>query len=64
MNMSKFNEVDYRMDAEGIDYCLDGYSDWSEIDDPVFHQLRLNYLAAKAAIQSYVEARTTEDGEW
>lgn len=57
-----FNEVAYRMDNEGLDYCLDGYSDWEEIEDPVFHQLRLNYLAAKAAIESYVEARTDGEG--
>lgn len=59
---NKFNEVDYRMDSEGIDYCLDGYSDWREIDDPVFHQLRLNYLAAKAAIVSYVKTKTDGEG--
>ncbi len=60
---NRFNEVNYRIEEEGTDYCFDGYSDWSDIDDPVFHQMRLNYLAAKAAIEVYVKSKT-DDEEW
>lgn len=57
-----FNEIEYRMEDEGVDYCFDGYSDWSEIDDPVFHQMRLNYLTAKAALVAYVKSKTDDEG--
>lgn len=49
-----FNDVAYRMDSEGIDYCFDGYSEWNNIDDPVFHRLRDAYLNAKVELENYV----------
>ena len=57
-----FNEIDYRIEDEGVDYALDGYSDWSEVNDPMFHQMRLNYLTAKAAIVAYVKSKTDDEG--
>lgn len=59
----RFNEVAYRMDAEGFDYCFNGYSDWSNIEDPIFHHLRMNYIAAQKALESYVKEQS-DGGEW
>jgi len=56
-----FNNVAYRMDAEGFDYCFDGYSNWDDVIDPTFHELRLKYLAAKLELEQYVEANADED---
>ena len=48
-------EVLYRIREEGFDYTFDGYSSWQEIKDERFHQLRLNYLAAKEILYQYLE---------
>lgn len=49
-----FEEVYYRIDEEGFDYCFDGYSDWSEINDDEFHRLRKAYLLAKEELNNYI----------
>lgn len=59
--MNDFNDVQYRMDAEGLHYCFDGYSDWDEIQDSEFHRLRQAYLDAATALQDYVNANATDD---
>ena len=51
---SNWEDVEYRMDAEGFDYCFDGYSDWKDIDDDRFHTLIQNYLEAKQELEDYV----------
>ena len=61
--MNDFNNVRYRMDAEGLHYCFDGYSDWHEIQDPEFQRLRKAYLDAAAALESYVNAKATDEDE-
>jgi hypothetical protein len=57
-NLEKLEDlqmVQYRMDAEGFDYCFRRYSSFEEIEDPKFHELRLAYINAAAAIEQYVE---------
>jgi hypothetical protein len=57
-NLEKLEDlqmVQYRMDAEGFDYCFRQYSSFEEIEDPKFHELRLAYINAAAAIEQYVE---------
>ncbi len=44
----------YKMVEEGFDYCFCDYSDWKDLDDPYFHEFRVNYLAAKNALENYV----------
>lgn len=34
------------IDNEGFDYTFEDYSNFEEIDDKKFHQLRKNYLKA------------------
>jgi hypothetical protein len=54
-----FVMVQYRMGAEGFAYCFDGYSDWQDIKDPMFHKLRENFLLAKKALEMYVNNKVT-----
>lgn len=57
-NLEKLEDlqmVQYRMDAEGFDYCFRRYSSFEEIEDPKFHELRLAYINAATAIEQYVE---------
>lgn len=47
--------VQYRMSAEGFDYCFRKYSSFEEVEDPKFHELRLAYIKAADEIEKYVE---------
>jgi hypothetical protein len=55
-----FENVQYRMDAEGFHYCFDSYSDFNEIKDEEFHKLRLNYLESAKLLREYVDKKLTE----
>lgn len=50
----RWQNVAYRMDAEGFHYCFEYYSSFEEITDPEFHRLRESYLAAAAALEAHV----------
>lgn len=60
-NVNLFNDVAWRIDEEGIDYCFESYSDWEDIKDEDFHYLRLKYLEVARELREYVEARADED---
>lgn len=65
MNKDDIESLVYRMDAEGFHYCFDGYSDWKEIDDPKFQELRVAYLKAAEELESYVKDMEAKfDDEW
>ena len=49
-----WEDIQYRMDAEGFHYCFDGYSSWEEITDTEFHELRLKYLEVAKQLEEYV----------
>ena len=49
-----FYMVEYRMREEGIGYCFEHYSSFTEIKDEKFHELRLELLEKMKAIRSYV----------
>jgi hypothetical protein len=57
--------VEYKMDAEGFHYCFACYSDFEEVDDPKFHELRLAYLKAADELETYVstQIRNLEETE-
>jgi hypothetical protein len=62
-NLEKLEDlqmVQYRMDAEGFDYCFRRYSSFEEIEDPKFHELRLAYIKAADAIEQYVEEQISK----
>jgi hypothetical protein len=52
--LEKFQNVQYRMDAEGFHYAFESYSSYEEIHDDNFHELRLAYIKASRELASYV----------
>ena len=52
--------VRYRMDNEGIDYCFKHYSNFEEIKDEKFHELRNKFLTSLDEIQNYVDSKVNE----
>ena len=40
-----------------LQYAVEHYSNWEEIDDPRFHQLKAAYLRAWEDLQEHVTAR-------
>ena len=58
--LEEFQNVEYRMDAEGFHYCFSGYSSFKEVKDEKFHQLRLAYLGSANELREYVESRIKE----
>jgi hypothetical protein len=56
--MSKETEMEYvksKIDNEGMWYCFDGYSDFRDIEDSRFHELRIAFCEAGEALTDYVE---------
>lgn len=58
--LEKFQNVEYRMDAEGFHYCFEKYSSFQEIEDAEFHRLREAYLMASRNIEIYVNKKIDE----
>ena len=52
--------VRYRMDNEGIDYCFKHYSNFEEIKDEKFHELRNKFLISIDEIENYVDGKINE----
>ena len=44
----------WKADGEGADYLWRHYSDWKEIKDKKFHELRKAYIKAAEALDKYV----------
>ena len=55
-----WENVSYRMDAEGFHYCFQSYSDFEEIDDEGFHKLREEYLHISNKLREYVKNKLNE----
>lgn len=55
-----WEHISYRMEAEGFHYCFEGYSHWNEIQDEIFHQLRLDYLKAAKLLEEYINKKNEE----
>jgi hypothetical protein len=47
----------YKMDAEGFDYCFNGYSSWKEIEDAEFQKLRQEYKDSAIKLQNYINTK-------
>ena len=50
-------DIDYvrsKIDNEGFDYTFEGYSEFKDIKDDEFHQLRESYLAVRKALADYL----------
>jgi hypothetical protein len=57
----KWNAVQYRMSEEGIDYCFEHYSDFKEIEDEKFHELRLKFIESMFNLRNYVNEKCSEE---
>jgi hypothetical protein len=53
MNGTEFRYIDEIVDIEGFDYAFVHYSDFKEIQDKDFHQLRDNFLTARRELVEY-----------
>ena len=54
MKSSDHEEILSRIENEGFDYAFAHYSDFSEIKDKEFHNLRKNFLKARKELVDYV----------
>jgi hypothetical protein len=54
-DLELWESVQYRMDAEGFDYCFESYSNWDEIKDEEFHRLRLEFLRTMNELRNYID---------
>ena len=52
--LEKYENVAYRMNAEGFHYCFDSYSNFDEIEDIEFHKLRETYLKVSRNLELHV----------
>ena len=41
------------LDEEGFDYCFTGYSNWEEIEDVKFQELRAAYVKSQQELEDY-----------
>ena len=55
-----WNNVYYRMDAEGFHYCFKHYSSFEEIEDEKFHELREKYLEVAKELEQYITNKNNE----
>ena len=55
-----WNRLKYRMKEEGFFYCFEGYSDWDEIKDEKFHELRLKFLEDAELLKDYINDKCEE----
>jgi hypothetical protein len=51
---TNWEEIEYRMES-GIDYCMREYSDWEEINDKEFHNLRNKYIKISDQLEKYID---------
>ena len=60
--IENWESVRYRMEEEGFHYCFEHYSNFDEIKDGDFHELRLKYLESASQLEKYILAKC-EEGE-
>lgn len=59
-NKENFKYVQYKMHDEGFHYCFNDYSNFDEIEDERFHELRLAYLKAANELENYINKKAEE----
>ncbi len=50
-----------KIEHEGFDYTFKHYSNFSEIEDKKFHQLRLAFLEAYKNLEEYIDSCIIEN---
>jgi|LauGreDrversion4_2_1035121.scaffolds.fasta_scaffold99412_9 hypothetical protein len=58
--LENWKSLQYRIREEGIEYCFKHYSDFSEIEDEQFHQLRNSMLEIMDLVDMYVIGKIDE----
>ena len=58
--LEDWEQVQYRMEEEGFDYCWRCYSNFKEIEDEEFHKLRKLYIEISEKLEKYVENKVEE----
>ncbi len=49
-----WSNLRWSMDDEGFDYCFTGYSDWEEIEDEKFQELKEAYIKSQRELKKYI----------
>lgn len=52
---SRYTDLLYRIEDEGLEYALIHYSDWDEIKDEEFHKLRTEFINARNKLIEFLE---------
>lgn len=55
MKKSELKEIQQIIDNEGFDYTFANYSSFSDIKDEKFHELRNEFLNARAKLGKYLK---------
>ena len=58
--IENWQNVNYRMNAEGFHYCFECYSRFEEIEDDEFHRLREEYLETAKNLKDYITQKYEE----
>jgi hypothetical protein len=58
--LENWENVQYRIDEEGFEYCFKSYSSWEEIKDEKFHQMRLEVLKQMEELRNYIDLKVEE----
>ena len=58
--IENWENVNYRMNAEGFDSCFRNYSRFEEIEDDEFHRLREEYLESSQNLREYITQKYEE----
>ncbi len=61
MEDNDFSYVRCKMDNEGFHYCFTKYSDFEEIKDEKFHELRLKFVNAANELEVYINKKAGEE---
>lgn len=61
MDNSDFTYLKSRINQEGFHYCFTQYSSFKDIDDPIFHKLRLDYIKSAEKLSLYIDKKTEDE---
>ena len=53
--MSIYEDLNYRLNENGIEHCFIDWSDWKEITDEKFHKLRNAYIKSRKDLQTHCD---------
>ena len=55
MKKTDLEDVIYRIGSDGFDYCFRDYSDFEEVKDKKFHELRVAYEKSAQKLEGYLK---------